>query len=76
MEVDLKITFSREEIEAMVLDKVRKIETAVPGEFKVHAGYGYIPPIVATFVPRDEQEEPVVAPVPQVEPTEPVLVEF
>lgn len=63
MEVDLTVTFDKEEVEKMVLARCAGIATAVPGSFKIHPRYGFIPPIQAIFVPDPEQPvEPAEAP--------------
>lgn len=54
MDVNIKITFSAEEIRAMVQAKLTTVQTVVPGRFVVDAAYGYIPDIRATFVPEED----------------------
>ena len=66
MQLDLTITFSADEIKAMVLERCKTIKTVLPGTFKVKgARYNSIPDIEAEFVP-DEEEVPegVVPPCP------------
>lgn len=54
MEVEMKLTFSEEEILAMCLKRCDTIETAAPGKFKAKfAGYNYDRRVEVTFVPRD-----------------------
>ncbi len=54
MTIDLKVTFDSDEILAMCADRVAKIETAVPGKFKLSHGLYGAREVVAEFVPDSE----------------------
>lgn len=54
MQVELKISFSKEEILAMCLEKCQHIETAVPGRFEAHLHY--TDTVICTFIPKTEDE--------------------
>jgi hypothetical protein len=60
MEVDMTITFSRDEILDMCREKVANINTVIPGEFKVHFDGIYNQKVIAEFVPArfEPAEEP------------------
>ncbi len=73
MKVELEITFSKEEVHAMCLEKCGRIETAVEGKFEARSGYYGTGEVVCTFVPRHEEETPYIipAPVPVPDPADP-----
>jgi hypothetical protein len=54
MKVDLTVTFNSDEILAMCAERVAKIETAVPGKFKLRHGLYGAREVVAEFVPDSE----------------------
>ena len=67
MEVELKLIFQREEIEALCIKEAEKFRPTVPGHFEAHSGgYSYSQKVSVDFV---VDEEPV--PVPVVPPSFP-----
>jgi hypothetical protein len=65
MQVDLKLTFSEEEILVVCLKRCDSIETPVPGHFEAAFGpYSWERKVTVTFVPRDQEEAVEAPPVP------------
>jgi hypothetical protein len=58
MKVELTVTFTGDEILAMCAERVAKIETAVPGKFKLHHGLYGAREVVAEFVPDETKPAP------------------
>lgn len=58
MEIELKITFDQDSLVALVEENVAKVQTPVPGTFKVQSRSSYgLPEVVATFVPASKAVE-------------------
>lgn len=53
MKVEQKITFTKDELIAMCLDKCRDIVTPVPGTFE--AEYHYTDSVICTFISDEER---------------------
>ena len=55
MKVDLSITFSKDEVLAMCLEKCQGIETAVEGRFE--ARIDYTDSVICEFISKEEDEK-------------------
>lgn len=56
MNVKFEVQFDADEIRELVREKCSSLPVPVPGEFRVSCKYGYIPEVIATFVPREAEE--------------------